>query len=61
MFAATIVTDAGFRDESWNPFNWKDDTYNSYGTLTKVYNKYNISTMIGDDIKVDERGKNKFT
>jgi len=57
MFAATIVTDAGFRDESWNPFNWKDDTYNSYGTLTKVYNKYNISTMIGDDIKVDERGK----
>ena len=57
MFAATIVTDAGFRDESWNPFNWKDDTYNSYGTLTKVYNKYNVAPLLGDDVKVDNRGK----
>lgn len=56
MFAAMIVTDAGFRDESWNPFNWKDETYNSFGTLTKIYNRYNVSTMIGDDIKVNERG-----
>ena len=56
MFAAMIVTDAGFRDESWNPFNWKDETYNSFGTLTKIYNRYNISTMVGDDIKVNERG-----
>lgn len=56
MFAAMIVTDAGFRDENWNPFNWKDETYDSFGTLTKVYNKYNISSMIGDDINVDERG-----
>jgi hypothetical protein len=56
MFAAMIVTDAGFRDESWNPFNWKDETYNSFGTLTNIYNKYNISTMVGDDINVDERG-----
>jgi len=55
MFAATIVTDAGFRDEDWYPFG-KQETYNSFGTLTQVYNKYNISTMIGDDIKVDERG-----
>lgn len=54
MFAATIVTDAGFRDESWLPY--KQETYNSFGTLTQVYNKYNISTMIGDDINVDERG-----
>lgn len=56
MFAAMIVTDAGFRDESWNPFNWKDETYDSFGTLTKIYNKYNISTMIGDDINVDKKG-----
>jgi len=56
MFAASIVTDAGFRDESWNPFNWKQETYNSFGTLNQIYNKYNISTMVGDDIKVDERG-----
>ena len=56
MFAAMIVTDAGFRDESWNPFNWKDETYDSFGTLTKVYNKYNVSTMVGDDINVDKRG-----
>lgn len=56
MFAANIVTDAGFRDENWNPFNWKQETYNSFGTLTKVYNKYNASTLLGDDIKVDERG-----
>ena len=55
MFAANIVTDAGFRDEDWYPFG-KQETYNSFGTLTQVYNKYNISTMIGDDIKVDERG-----
>jgi len=54
MFAANIVTDAGFRDESWIPR--KQETYNSFGTLTQVYNKYNISTMIGDDIKVNERG-----
>lgn len=54
MFAANIVTDAGFRDEGWFPY--KQETYNSFGTLTQVYNKYNISTMIGDDIKVDERG-----
>lgn len=56
MFAAMIVTDAGFRDESWNPFNWKDETYDSFGTLKQVYNKYNMSTMVGDDIKVNERG-----
>lgn len=56
MFAAMIVTDAGFRDESWNPFNWKDETYDSFGTLTKVYNRYNIATMVGDDIKVNEKG-----
>ena len=56
MFAANIVTDAGFRDENWNPFNWKQETYNSFGTLTKVYNKYNISTMIGDSINVNDRG-----
>jgi len=54
MFAAMIVTDAGFRDESWIPR--KQETYNSFGTLNQVYNKYNISTMIGDDIKVNERG-----
>ena len=54
MFAANIVTDAGFRDEGWFPY--KQETYNSFGTLTQVYNKYNISTMIGDDIKVNERG-----
>lgn len=57
MFAAMIVTDAGFRDESWNPFNWKNETYDSFGTLTKVYNKYNVSNMIGDGINVDKRGK----
>ena len=56
MFAASIVTDAGFRDESWNPFNWKQETYNSFGTLNQIYNKYNISTMVGDDINVDKRG-----
>ena len=56
MFAANIVTDAGFRDENWNPFNWKQETYNSFGTLTKVYNKYNASTLLGDDIKVNDRG-----
>ena len=56
MFAAMIVTDAGFRDENWRPLKWKDETYDSFGTLTKVYNKYNISTMIGDDIKVDKNG-----
>jgi hypothetical protein len=56
MFAAMIVTDAGFRDESWSPFNWKNETYDSFGTLTKIYNRYNVSTMIGDDIKVNERG-----
>ena len=54
MFAATIVTDAGFRDESWLPY--KQETYNSFGTLTQVYNKYNMSTMVGDDIKVNDRG-----
>ena len=54
MFSAMIVTDAGFRDESWIPR--KQETYNSFGTLNQVYNKYNISTMIGDDIKVNERG-----
>ena len=56
MFAASIVTDAGFRDESWNPFNWKQETYNSFGTLNQIYNKYNISTMVGDGINVDKRG-----
>jgi hypothetical protein len=55
MFAANIVTDAGFRDEGWFPY--KQETYNSFGTLTQVYNKYNISTMIGDDINIDKRGR----
>ena len=54
MFAANIVTDAGFRDEGWLPR--KQETYNSFGTLTQVYNKYNISTMIGDSINVNDRG-----
>jgi len=56
MFAANIVTDAGFRDEGWVPFFGKQETYDSFGTLTQVYNKYNISTMIGDDIKVNDKG-----
>ena len=55
MFAANIVTDAGFRDEDWYPFG-KQETYNSFGTLTQVYNKYNISTMVGDSINVNDRG-----
>jgi hypothetical protein len=54
MFAANIVTDAGFRDEGWFPY--KQETYNSFGTLTQVYNKYNISTMVGDGINVNDRG-----
>jgi len=57
MFAAMIVTDAGFRDEDWYPFFGKQETYDSFGTLKQVYNKYNISNMIGDDINVDKRGK----
>tara|TARA_S200000501_G_scaffold277284_2_gene261109 strand:+ start:4407 stop:7010 length:2604 start_codon:yes stop_codon:yes gene_type:complete len=54
MFAAMIVTDAGFRDESWIPV--KQETYDSFGTLNQVYNKYNISTMVGDDINIKKNG-----
>ena len=55
MFSAMIVTDIGFRDESWFPM--KQESYNSYGTLTSVYNKYNVAPLLGDDVKVDNRGK----
>jgi len=54
MFAAMIVTDAGFRDESWIPR--KQETYNSFGTLNEVYNKYNVSNLIGESINVNNRG-----
>ena len=54
MFSAMIVTDIGFKDESWLPM--KQESYNSYGTLTAVYNKYNIAPLIGDGVKVDNRG-----
>ncbi len=54
MFAAMIVTDAGFRDESWIPR--KQETYNSFGTLNEVYNKYNVSNLIGESINVNNKG-----
>ena len=54
MFAANIVTDAGFRDEGWMPR--KQETYNSFGTLTQVYNKYNVSNLVGESINVNDRG-----
>jgi len=54
MFASMIVTDAGFRDESWIPR--KQETYNSFGTLNEVYNKYNVSNLIGESINVNNRG-----
>ena len=54
MFSAMIVTDAGFRDESWIPR--KQETYNSFGTLNQVYNKYNVSNLIGESINVNNRG-----
>ncbi len=54
MFSAMIVTDAGFRDESWIPR--KQETYNSFGTLNQVYNKYNVSNLIGESINVNNKG-----
>ena len=54
MYAAMMVIDMGFRDESWLPL--KQETFDSFNTLPSIYNKYNMSTIVGDDIKVNERG-----
>ena len=54
MYAAMMVIDMGFRDESWLPL--KQETFDSFNTLPSIYNKYNMSTMVGDDIKVNKRG-----
>jgi hypothetical protein len=54
MYAAMMVIDMGFRDESWIPY--KQETFDSFNTLPSIFNKYNMSTIVGDDINVDERG-----
>ena len=54
MYAAMMVIDIGFRDESWLPY--KQETFDSFNTLPSIFNKYNMSTIVGDDIKVNERG-----
>lgn len=54
MYAAMMVIDMGFRDESWLPY--KQETFDSFNTLPSIFNKYNMSTIVGDDINVDKRG-----
>ena len=54
MYAAMMVIDMGFRDESWLPL--KQETFDSFNTLPSIFNKYNMSTIVGDDINVDKRG-----